>query len=141
MRKIVIVALAATMVLTMSVGMASAAPTNARNYEEVEVECEQLGPITIWFTSVGQWSAAHVLGRQITLLPRFFEFTAIYLGPDGEDEGEVVIGPDREAKRNANVDDVCSFGGTFYIEDDPDGFSDGWYEFRGTVGVRVVGRR
>jgi hypothetical protein len=140
MRKLVVVALAATMVLTMSVGMASAAPTNARNYEETEVECEQLGSITIWFTSMGQWSAAHVLGRQITLLPRSFEFTAIYLGPDGEGEGEVVIDAEREAKRNANVDDICHFGDLVYIENDPDGFPDGYYEFRGSVGVRVVGR-
>jgi hypothetical protein len=140
MRRLMVVALAATMVLTMSVGMASAAPTNARNYEEMDVECDELGQITIWFTSMGQWSAAHVLGTQRTLLPRWFEFTAIYLGPDGEGEGEVVIDAEREAKRNDRVDDVCHFGDRFYIEDDPDGFPDGWYEFQGSVGVRVVGR-
>jgi hypothetical protein len=139
MRRMVVVALAATMVLTMSVGMASAAPTNATNYEEMDVECDDLGEITIWFASMGQWSAAHVLGTQLTLLPRYFEFTAIYLGPDGDDEPEVVI-DDREAKRNGKVDDVCHFGDTFYLEDDPDGFPDGWYEFQGSVGVRVVGR-
>jgi hypothetical protein len=140
MKRMVLVALAAAMVLTMSVGMASAAPTNARNYDEIDLECEELGDITIWFTSVGEWAAAHVIGTQRTLIPRWFEFTAIYLGPEGEDEPEVVFGPDREAKRNARVDDVCSFGDTFYIEDDPEGFPDGWYEFQGAVGVRVVGR-
>jgi hypothetical protein len=106
----------------------------------MDLECEGLGTVTIGFTSMGQWAAAGVLGTRLTLIPRWFEFTAIYLGPDGEDDGEVVIGPDREAKRNARVDDVCSFGDTYYIEDDPDGFPDGWYEFQGTVAVRVVGR-
>jgi hypothetical protein len=80
------------------------------------------------------------VGTQRTLIPRWFEFTAIYLGEDPEGEGEVVIDAEREEKRNAKVDDVCSFGGTFYLEDDPDGFPDGWYEFQGAVGVRVVGR-
>jgi hypothetical protein len=141
MKRIGIVALAAVMLLTMSVGMAAAAPTNARNYDEIELECEGLGDITIFFTSVGEWAAARVMGTQLVLIPRWFEFTAIYLGPEGDDEGEVVIGPERESKRNTRVDDVCSFGGTFYIEDDPDGFPDGYYEFQGTVGVRVVGGR
>lgn len=140
MRRMVTVALATAMVLTMSVGMAAAAPTNARNYDEMDLECEGLGDITIGFTSMGEWAAAGVIGTRLTLIPRWFEFAAIYLGPDGEDEGEVVFGPEREAKRNAKVDDVCSFGDTFYIEDDPDGFPDGWYEFQGSVGVRVVGR-
>jgi hypothetical protein len=141
MQRIGIVALAAALLLTMSVGAASAAPTNARNYDEIDLECEGLGDITIGFASLGEWAAARVIGTQLTLVPRWFEFTAIYYGPDGESEGEVVFGPDREAKRNANVDDVCSFGGTFYLEDDPDGFPDGYYAFEGLVGVRVVGRR
>jgi hypothetical protein len=141
MERMGIVALAAVLLLTMSVGMASATPSNARNYDEIELECEELGAITIWSTSLGQWAAARVTGTQLTLIPGWFEFTAVYLGPDGQDDGEVVFGPEREAKRNAHVDDVCSFGGTFYLEDDPDGFPDGYYEFQGTVGVRVVGRR
>jgi hypothetical protein len=141
MERIGIVALAAALLLAMSVGMASAAPTNAKNYEEIELECEELGDITIGVAGLGEWAAAKVIGTQLTLVPRWFEFTATYFGPEGEDEGEVVFGPDREEKRNANVDDVCSFGGTFYLEDDPEGFPDGYYAFEGVVGVRVVGRR
>jgi hypothetical protein len=135
MRKMMVVALAAAMVLTMSVGVATAAPTNARYYEEIELQCDHLGSVTVGIVNMGNWGTAKVVGSRQTFIPRWFEFSATHL-----DTGEVVIDGDREAKRNPAVDDVCRWGDTVYIEDDPDGFPDGWYEFEGAVGVRVVGR-
>jgi hypothetical protein len=85
-------------------------------------------------TSLGNWGSAKVVGTQLTLIPRWFEFTATYI-----DTGEVVIDGERESKPNAQVDDVCSWTEEFYLEGDPY-FPDGWYRIDSAVGARVVGR-
>lgn len=112
MKKLVVVALAAAMVLTMSVGVASASPSTARNYEEIPAECQNLGLITIGIAGMGMWAAAKVVGTRQTLIPRWFDFEAVFFGEDGTGEPEVVFG-DSVTKRNARVDDVCTFGERF----------------------------
>jgi hypothetical protein len=134
-RRFTTIAVTAALLLTMNIGTASASPSNVRNYETLDLECDRLGDITVQIINLGNWGAAKVQGTRLTVIPRWFEFTATNL-----DTGETVIDGERVSQRNDTVDDVCRWSGEFYLERDPD-FVDGTYSFEGAVGVRVVGRR
>ena len=133
MRRIFIVSIVAAAALSVTAAGATAAPTNATNYEAIPATCEGLGAIVIEVTNIGQWGTGKVQGTTLTLVPRSFTFTGTNLATN-----EVVF-EDHFEKRNDAVDDTCTFT---FIEEIPEGdefLPPGTYEITGTVGVRVVG--
>jgi hypothetical protein len=133
MRRTLIVSFVAAAALSVTAASATAAPTNATNYEAIPATCEALGEIVIEVTNIGHWGTGKVQGTGLTLIPRSFVFTGTNL-----DTNEVVF-EDSFAKRNDAVDDTCTFT---FIEEVPEGdefLEPGTYEIRGTVGVKVVG--
>ena len=132
MRKIVMGVSGAAVALALTASPAAAAPSQARNYEEIPVTCEGLGEVVIEIVNLGNWGAAKVQGTQLTVIPRSFGFVATNV-----DTGEVVI-DEQTAKPNARVDDVCTASFIEVVEDDPE-IEPGTYLIELTVGVRVVG--
>lgn len=132
MRKIVTGVSGAAVALGLMASPAVAAPSQARNYEEIPVTCEGLGEVVIEIVNLGNWGAAKIQGTQQTIIPRSFEFVATNV-----DTGEVVI-DEQIAKPNDRVDDVCTASFTEEVVDDPE-IEPGTYLIELTVGVRVVG--
>jgi hypothetical protein len=132
MRRILMGVCGAAVALALTAGPAAADRSQARNYEEIPVTCEGLGEVVVEVVNLGNWGTGKVQGTQLTLIPRTFTFTATNVAT-----GEVVF-DDQVAKRNANVDDVCTASFLEEVEDDPF-LEPGTYLVEFSVGVRVVG--
>jgi hypothetical protein len=136
MKRILLLTCVAAMALSLTAGPVAAAPTNAKNYEAFEAECDNAGSIVIEVVAMGQWSTGKVQGTKLTGIPRLFEFSATHL------ETGTVVFEESIQKRNAAVDDLCRITFVETIpEDNPDDLPGGDYRFDVTVGVKVVGPR
>jgi hypothetical protein len=122
MKKIMLMVCTAAVALSLSAGAAAAAPTQATNYWAIDATCDGLGAVVIEVVNRGNWGAGKFQGTQLTGIPRWFTSTVTH-----EEFG--VVFADGNAKRPADVDDICRYS-----------FVDGPYLIAVEVGVKVVGR-
>jgi hypothetical protein len=122
---------AAAIAMSISVGAAAAAPTQAQNYWAIDATCDELGDITIELTNLGNWGTAKIQA-QLTAIPRWFTFDVTY-----QDQ---VVFSEGHAKRPADVDDICAYSWTEEIPEGDPFLEAGTYLFEAKVGVKVVGR-
>lgn len=134
MKKILLLACTAALTASVAAGPAAAAPTQATNYQAVEMTCDGLGDVTIEVVNRGHWGAAKIQGTNTTMIQAWANETVIY-----DDE---VVHQDSHAKGNDDIDDVCSFSWSEHIgqADLPPGFPEGTYHFEVETGVKVRGR-
>lgn len=132
MRRMAILLSATAIALSISVGAAVAAPTQARNYWAIDATCDELGEVTIEVTNLGNWGAAKIQGTQITLIPRWFTFDVTY-------QDQVVFSESHE-KRPTGVDDICEYSWTEEVPEGDPFLEQGTYLLEAKVAVKVVGR-
>lgn len=109
----------------LSVGVASAAPTNAPNAEIVPLECDNGASFSVVVNGNGTFTPGHIIdGDGNVLIPVAFTFEAL------DENGNVIFSDSiaKEGKQKGLADDLitCTFGGTF--EEDGETFT-----FIGTV--------
>lgn len=132
MRRTMVLLSATALAMSMSLGVASAAPTQAQNYWAIDASCDVLGDVTIEVTNLGNFGAAKIQGTHLTLIPRWFTFDVTF--PDS------TVFSERHEKRPAAVDDVCAYSWTEEVPEGDPFLDAGTYLFEGEVGVKVVGR-
>lgn len=132
MRRMMVLLSAAAIAMSISVGAASAAPTQAQNYWAIDATCDELGEITIEVTNLGNWGAAKIQGTQLTAIPRWFTFDVTY-------QGQVVFSESHE-KRPADIDDICRYSWTEEVPEGDPFLDPGTYLLEAEVGVKIVGR-
>jgi hypothetical protein len=134
MRRILMVVCAVVMAVALTAGPAAADRTQAKNYEEIPATCEGLGDAVIEVVNLGNWGTGKVQGTNLTLIPRTFDFTVTDLSTD-----ELVFA-ESVTKRNAKVDDLCTFSFVEEVSEGDPSFPPGTFLIEVQVGVRVVGR-
>jgi len=133
MRRMMVLLSAAAVAMSLSVGVASAAPTQAQNYYwAIDANCDELGNVTLEVTNLGNFGAAKIQGTHLTLIPRWFTFDVTF--PDS------TVFSERHEKRPADVDDICRYSWTEEVPEGDPFLDAGTYLFEGEVGVKVVGR-
>lgn len=136
MRRILPLASVTALALSMGVGTAAAAPTQARNYQEVELSCDGLGDITIAVVNRGHWGAAktRIEGTPTTVIQAWAHETVSFEG--------TVVHTDTHAKGNDAIDDVCRFSWSETLTEEalPPGMPEGEYHFEVETGVKLRGR-
>lgn len=110
--RMIALTLALTIVGLMSVGMASAAPTNAPNAEIGELACDNGESYTVVVNGNGTFTPGHIIeGDGNNLIPVAFTFEAT----DGD--GNVLFSDSisKRGKMKGLAGDliVCTFGGVF----------------------------
>jgi hypothetical protein len=116
MRRVLIVMCSAAMVLAMLAGPVTAAPTQARNYEEIPAVCDVMGPIVIEVVNLGNWGTGKVQGTQTTLIPRAFDFTVTNIT---DPDNTFVVEEDVVRKRANDATDACDISFVEEIVGDP----------------------
>lgn len=132
MRRTMVLLSATALAMSMSLGVAYAAPTQAQNYWAIDASCDVLGDVTIEVTNLGNLGAAKIQGTKLTGIPRWFTFDVSYRGQ--------VVFSERHEKRPADVDDICRYSWTEEVPEGDPFLEAGTYLLEGTVGVKVVGR-
>lgn len=132
MKRTMVLLSATALAMSMSLGVASAAPTQAQNYWAIDASCDVLGDVTIEVTNLGNFGAAKIQGTKLTGIPRWFTFDVSY-------QGQVVFS-ERHEKRPADIDDICRYSWTEEVPEGDPFLEAGTYLLEGAVGVKIVGR-
>lgn len=121
MKRLILVVSAAALALAMTAGAATAAPTDATNYWEIDATCDGLGDVALEVVNRGRWGAGKIQGTKLTGIPRWFAATVTI--------GDTVVFEEGNAKQPTDADDICRYS-----------FVDGPALIDVEVGMKVVGR-